>query len=58
MAVDPDEIFKLHQKTCPLNEVFSDKSELLLSQMPHPHDSRVLCIRVCAVLNWTLYWES
>ena len=29
MAVDPDEIFKLHQKTCPLNEVFSDKSELL-----------------------------
>lgn len=27
MAVDPDEIFKLHQKTCPLNEVFSDKSE-------------------------------
>ena len=22
-AVDPDEIFKLHQKTCPLNEVFS-----------------------------------
>ena len=23
IAVDPDEIFKLHQKTCPLNEVFS-----------------------------------
>ena len=28
MAVDPDEIFKLHQKTCPLNEVFSDRGEL------------------------------
>jgi hypothetical protein len=23
--VDPDEIFKLHQKTCPLNEVFSSQ---------------------------------
>ena len=28
MAVDPDEIFKLHQKTCPLNEVFSDRGGL------------------------------
>lgn len=30
MGVDPDEIFKLHQKTCPLNEVFSEKGALLL----------------------------
>ena len=34
MAVDPDEIFKLHQKTCPLNEVFEQKGEPL---MPYPH---------------------
>ena len=36
MAVDPDEIFKLHQKTCPLNEVFSDRGEL-------PSQSCALC---------------
>lgn len=34
MAVDPDEIFKLHQKTCPLNEVFEQKGEPF---MPNPH---------------------
>ena len=34
MAVDPDEIFKLHQKTCPLNEVFSDRGEVLSNQKP------------------------
>ena len=34
MAVDPDEIFKLHQKTCPLNEVFSDRGGFL----PYPCD--------------------
>ena len=31
LAVDPDEIFKLHQKTCPLNEVFSDRGGFLSS---------------------------
>jgi hypothetical protein len=27
IKMDPDEIFKLHQKTCPLNEVFSSEGE-------------------------------
>ncbi len=51
MAVDPDEIFKLHQKTCPLNEVFSDKSELLLCQIVHFDNSRMFCIRAHTVLK-------
>jgi hypothetical protein len=37
MAVDPDEIFKLHQKTCPLNEVFEQKGQLSIPN-PQPWD--------------------
>lgn len=47
MAVDPDEIFKLHQKTCPLNEVFSNKSESIVLLSVH------CCCRMVDFLDLT-----